>query len=109
MRYGPTLDNFNAGPSIHITRSSQSVRSMYLHAVVVLMTRVPLPMLLRYKGFEVGVADVLDAGGEPQQTTHFRGVIVSVSAQTIGLAGQTVLFHGALKRNRGKLELSRTL
>lgn len=76
-----------------------------VHAVVVAVTGVPDPGVPSGLRFEVGPADVVDLGGEPEQT--------SVSVRPVGLGsrfGQTVLLGSAVEHvKRSVLDVNRLL
>ncbi len=59
---------------------------------------MPNPTLFGDERLEVCVAHVGRGRSESEETAHLGGVVVAIVAQSIGFAGQTVLFHGTLRR-----------
>ena len=66
-----------------------------------LMTGVPLPGRLLSEGPEVRRADVGDGRGEPEEPPGDLLPVRVLLPLSVGSAGQTVLFHGALEQGEG--------
>ena len=81
----------------------------HLHAVVVLVAAVPLPLRLGNEGPEVGVAHVADVGGEPEKAPSLEGVVVpALVPQPVGLVGQAVLLHRTLSIMQERAQIGGT-